>query len=390
MSCIEEGRLRAWLDHDLPEEKGVDVANHLETCPHCREQVDALTRRGAWIAHLLNSHPEPQAPDVTEAALDRFRLRRQQEAAAISPRRIAWRPALAAAAVLVMVAGLVFTSTGRAWAEHVLTMLRIEKVTAVPVDLSPLSSPEGHNAGQMLAHLLNSDLVVTMKPQPPQPVADQAAAAQAAGFDVRLPAGGQAPAKLAVGSEAAFQITLHRDNLQAILDAAGRPDLQLPANLDNALIAVHVPRSVVARYGACPAPHGPNQTKPAQPSRPHTYPGCTILMQAPSPTVSVPPGLNLQQLATIGLELTGMSASAAANYTSTVNWTSTLVIPVPERIANSASVSVDGQQGVLIRRAGGNQSAPGYQLVWTRHGIIYAIAGWGDPAAALAMADTLQ
>jgi hypothetical protein len=264
-------------------------------------------------------------------------------------------------------------------------MLRIEKVTAVPVDLSTFSSPEGRSAGQMLARLLNSDLVVTMKPQKPQPVADQAAAAQMAGFTVRLPVGDNAPAHLFVGSETAFQITLHRQRLQAILDEAGRPDLQLPANLDNALIAVHIPRSVLARYGNCPAPDEGSSA-----SRPHAYPGCRMLMQVPSPTVSVPPGLNLQQLAAIGLELTGMSPSLAESYTRTVNWTSTLVIPVPERMANSEAVSVDGEQGVLIRRARPNQAMPNYQLVWTRHGIIYAIAGWGDSASALAMANTLQ
>lgn len=390
MTCIDEGRLRAWLDHELAEEQNADIANHLGTCAQCRERVDSLRQSTAFMAHCLGPDHEAQGPAPIEAALGRFHLR-QQESVPDSPRRIAWRPALAVAAALLVIAGIVSTSAGRAWAEHVLAMLRIEKVTAVPVDFSVFTSPEGHNAGQMLARLLNSDLVITMQPLKPQPVADQAAAAHAAGFDVRLPVDANAPGRLAVGGETAFQMTLHRESLQAILDEAGRPDLQLPANLDNALIAVHIPRSVIARYGPCPVPgeHRERQS-PEPPSRPHAYAGCTILRQVPSPTVSVPPGLNLQQLATIGLELTGMSASAAEDYTRTVDWTSTLVIPVPDRIANSSSVTVDGQQGVLIRRAGRNQNGPDYQLVWTRRGMIYAITGWGDPASALAMADTLR
>lgn len=391
MTCIDDGRLRAWLDHELTEEQGVDVANHLEVCALCRERADVLTRGIAFAAHLLGADPEPQESVQTEAALHRFRLHQQRERAADIPRRMVWRPIWAAAAALIMIAGIASTSAGRAWAEHVLAMLRIEKVTAVPVDFSALSSPGGRNTGEMLARLLNSDLVVTMKPQAPQPVADQAAATHAAGFDVRLPDGSNALAQLSVGSEAAFQITLHRQSLQAILDEAGRSDLQLPDTLDNALIAVHIPRSVVARYGSCPAP-GTRVEKhtPGKPSPPHAYPGCTVLVQVPSPVVSVPPGLNLQQLATVGLELSGMSPSTAEHYTSTVDWSSTLVIPVPERIASSESVSVDGQQGVLIRREGSQQTMPAYQLVWTRHGIIYAITGWGDPASALAMANTLQ
>lgn len=389
MTCMEDGRLRAWLDHELPEDHGIEVANHIEECGHCRERADALKQQMSRVADLLGSQPAQAEPGQTEAAWERWLRRRQGEMETPSRRRLAWRPALAAAAALIAIVGIVSTSAGRAWAEHVLAMLRIEKVTTVPVDLSVLSSPEGRNAGQMLARMLNTDLVVTMKPQPPQPVADAAAAAKAAGFDVRLPFEPPAPAQLAVGGEAAFQITLHRQSLQAILEEAGRSDLRLPDNIDNALLAVHIPRSVVARYGSCPKPEA-RREEPAPSSPPKGYPNCTVLVQVPSPTVSVPPGLNLQQLAAIGLELTGMSASEAEGYTRAVDWTSTLVIPVPERIASSESVPVDGQQGVLIRRGGDQNAAPRYQLVWTRHGIIYGIAGWSDPSAALAMANNLQ
>ena len=112
-------------------------------------------------------------------------------------------------------------------------------------------------------------------------------------------------------------------------------------------------------------------------------------MQVPSPTVSVPPDLNLQQMAAVGLQLTGMSPSQAETLVRSIDWTSTLVIPVPERIANSQTVSVDGQTGVLILQQR-NPSASGYNLVWTRKGIVYSISGWGDSAQALQMADSLQ
>lgn len=395
MKCIDEGCLRAWLDRELDPEQDAAVANHVESCSLCREQAEALSRRSTGIAGLIGAEAaEAGAPD-TEAALQRWRMRRREAAAAaVASRwfeRWHWRPALAAAAALAVVIVVASTATGRAWAEHVLAMLRIEKVTTVPVDFSSLSTPEGHGAGEMLARLVHSDLVVTMKPQKPQSVADPATAARVAGFALRLPAVHPAPAQLTVGGEAAFQFTLHRQSLQAILNEAGRSDLQLPADIDNALVAVHIPHPVMARYGSCPAPQERgDKTRPQAPRRPHVYSGCVLLIEVPSPTVSVPPDLNLSQLAAIGLQMAGMSQAEAENYTRAIDWTSTLVIPVPEQIANSAPITVDGQQGVLIRRSGGEGAAPRYRLVWTRAGIVYSIGGWGDPAQGIQMANSLE
>lgn len=397
MNCIEEGRLRAWLDHELDPEPMRQVADHLQRCAHCGAAAERLAQRSGRLAQWLETGESDAAgqSSLTESALLRWRSRRMAAMAAAPAKIRWWRAAwllsprtLATAAALLVVVVISSSTVGRAWAARVLEMLRVQKVTAIPVDSAVFSSPQGKQAGQMLDQLISSSLVVTMKPGQPLPVSSAAAASQAAGFAVRLPAGLPAPARLLVHGEAAFQMTLDRSRLQAILDEAGRSDLQLPADVQNALIAVHVPHLVSARYGACPAASG--SSGPGGEGRHRgAYPGCTILMQVPSPTVSVPPDLNLQQMAAVGLQLTGMSPSQAETLVRSIDWTSTLVIPVPERIANSQTVSVDGQTGVLILQQR-NPSASGYNLVWTRKGIVYSISGWGDSAQALQMADSLQ
>jgi hypothetical protein len=116
---------------------------------------------------------------------------------------------------------------------------------------------------------------------------------------------------------------------------------------------------------------------------------CVLLAQIPSPTVNAPPDLDVQQLAEIGLQFTGMSAKQAHDFSQTVDWTSTLVIPIPRNGSTYKQIAVDGVTGYLIQRPAGD--APQYALVWLKNGIIYAIGGFGsDTAAALAMGNSLK
>src|SRR5207247_4976309 len=57
----------------------------------------------------------------------------------------------------------------------------------------------------------------------------------------------------------AFQVVLNRQRAQALLDDAGRSDLQLPGAIDGATISVDVPKGVTAAYGGCPLPAGDAQ-----------------------------------------------------------------------------------------------------------------------------------
>ena len=144
-------------------------------------------------------------------------------------------------------------------------------------------------------------------------------------------------------------MTLNRDRLQSILDEFGRSDLQLPSSIDGALLAVHVPKSVTAVYGQCPH-HGKGDSN-EQP-KPADLAGCVMLVQVPSPTVSVPPELNIQQLATLALQAAGMSPQDAQAFCETVDWTSTLVLPIPRDAASYETTNVDGVEGTLIATRG--------------------------------------
>ncbi len=299
--------------------------------------------------------------------------------------RLAWT-----AAVVVLVLALVLgVPDVRAWAGQFLNLFRVQQVTVLPVDLSGLNQLSSNNTlAQQVSQILSSSIVMDRKHTAPSPAASQAEASQAAGFTVRLPASG-APSQLMVDQGFAFHFTVDRSRAQAVLNEAGRKDLELPQSIDGANIAVNVPASVTAAYGICPTPGKAAGDPDIAGSAGRNYPDCVMLVQIPSPTVSAPPNVDVKQLAQIGLEFTGMDAQSAQQFADTVDWTTSLVIPIPKNAATYKQVEVDGVKGFLIQRP--VDDAPEYSLVWVKNGIIYVIGSLGNNTQqAIDMANSLK
>jgi hypothetical protein len=272
------------------------------------------------------------------------------------------------------------------WGQKILAMLRIQKVAVVPVNLAALAESGNREQQQLLARLISDNVVVTMNPGQPEAVPNAEAASRMAGFSVKAFNGASSPARISVSNEAAFHMTLDRDRMQAVLDQAGRSDIQIPASADGSTVAVHVPRLVRLQYGTCSELRAHPNAAPLPVS---VDQGCMTFIQVPSPTVSVPPNLNLAPLAEAGLQIAGLSAEEARSFTQTVDWSSTLVLPVPQS-GSYRSVSVDGTKGTVIEVPPRGDFSGHYYLVWLKNGIIYSIDGRGSSAPALAAAASLD
>ena len=226
-------------------------------------------------------------------------------------------------------------------------------------------------------------------PAKPVQASDAAQASKLSGFTVRLPAGSTA-SSLTVTDAAAFTFKIDRTKAQALLDEAGRTDLVLPASIDGEDISVNIPSGVSAAYGTCPAPTNGDAVEKnfGGGSAGRQYTDCILMEEIPSPVVKAPADMDIAQLAKIGLEFTGMTADQAAAFTSSVDWTSTLVIPIPKNAATYQQVPVDGVIGTLIQRPA--DDVPQYSLIWIKNGIIYAIGGMGTGSdKAIQMANSL-
>jgi hypothetical protein len=289
-------------------------------------------------------------------------------------------------ALVLLVLILAFPWT-RTLAGELLNLFRVQQVQVVPVDFTGLEQLTGDGAlGNQFTELISDSVNWVQEPGEPVVAASAEEASQLAGFNVRLPAG-MTPSQINVTSGAVFSFTLDRTKAQTLLDEAGRSDLVLPASVDGAEILVDIPASVSVAFGTCPRPGSGVSGNNEQSTTERRYPDCVILAQIPSPSVNAPADLDIEALARIGLEFTGMSSEEAAELTSTVNWTSTLLVPIPRSAAIHEQVSVDGVTGTLIQASGDTSQ---FALLWVKDGIIYTISGLGtDSQRAVEMANSL-
>jgi len=303
-------------------------------------------------------------------------------------RRPVWIGVIAA----ILVAGTFSAPAVRSLVQKSLASLRVQKVQAVNVDLSPFvdanANPTLH---QMVAQMI-SDKVQVIVNENDQPASDAAAAGQLAGFHVQLLSARRDSPTLIVGGEHKVDLTIDRERLQAIASEAGHADLVLPQSLDGASVAVQIPRSVNAQYGTCPGPATTSQTIASNITGPTPattqFSDCVRLREGPSPIVKVPSSLDVRNLAQIGLETGGMTPSQAHDFLETVDWKSTLSMSVPRFLRSYEEVKVAGTRGTLLSMAG--RRGPGYTLIWVKNGIAYTLTGFGDSSQAVGLADSLK
>jgi hypothetical protein len=294
--------------------------------------------------------------------------------------------------VVAVVAGILSMPAGREVVQKALGSLRMQKVQAVNVNLSPFVDPNANPAlHQMVSQMISDKVEVTVN-ESDQPAADASAATKLAGFPVRLLQVRKDAPKLVVGGEHALKMNVDRTRLQEIVKAAGHPEIVLPDALDNASVSVQIPHIVHLQYGNCPARTTAagaiaGQVIEKTPSATQ-YADCVRLSEGPTPIVNVPAGLDITKLAEIGLQVAGMTPSEAHEFFQTVDWKSTLTLSVPRQLRSYEQVKVGGVRGTLLTLSG--RRGPGYTLIWADKGIAYSLTGYGDSSHAIEIADSLK
>jgi anti-sigma factor RsiW len=384
MNCPTEGLLRTHIDGELSPNEADAVEQHLRSCDACRSRLSEIT----GCAELVRRKMHALAPESTEIPVDAnlaYAQYRQYDDMELDKQATGrnhilsiWkRPLWTGAAAACALALLLSFVPGRGWAQKFLAMLRVQKLAVVPIDFSAMPAGNTGN-GKLIAQLISDNVVVTMDPGRPVAASSLETARDMAGFRPRTLDALGSPQQIFVSGEAAFHMTLDRDRMQAVLEQAGRSDIQIPASVDGGTVAVHAPKLVRLLYGAC-------SEKDASSGE-----SCIEFAQVPSPTVSVPPSLNIAALAEAGLQVAGMSAAEAHRFCETVDWSSTLVIPVPQNGSSYRTVPIDGVNGTLIEAAPHGNFVGRYALIWVKNGIVYSLSGKGQPDKALSVAASLS
>jgi hypothetical protein len=230
--------------------------------------------------------------------------------------------------------------------------------------------------------MMNDQLVVTVDGERQE--VDEATARSMFGF-ARFPAALEGSAAITVEPGMHAEMTVDLALARAVLDELGYDGSQLPESLDGAEVGVDFAAAIRAVYGDCE----PGSAKWEESQSPSDWSkGCVALYQLPAPEVSAPADLELDQLGQAYLRLLGMDASEAARYSERVDWTTTLVVPLPDSTTLTyRDITVDGVQGTLLRST---RYRDDYVLTWVKNGIVYGLLGTGSDGEALEIAASLR
>jgi hypothetical protein len=309
-------------------------------------------------------------PPPQFAAQLRERLRHVDTRPAASPRRRHVLQAVACAASLLLVIGLGTLPAVRAGAENFLDLFRVVNFVAVPVPTERFTTLQH---GLDLPRMLGEQVHILQAAGAPRSVATPEQAGALSGIAVHLPSWlpeGLALQGIEVLGEQKWTVAASTQKLQQVLDTLGINDLAVPQGLDGQTATIHVYPSMRVTYGAAQAGH-------------------VVFVQGRQPDAVLPRGTDLPLLAEIGLRVLGFEPNEARRFANTIDWRTTLLVPVPASVANFHEVDIGAGKGLLIETAG-TKGPRLSQLVWSAGGSVFALIGDVRPEELFEMARSTQ
>ncbi|MBN1877405.1 MAG: zf-HC2 domain-containing protein [Anaerolineae bacterium] len=380
MKHISEGQLRAFYDDALAPVEREQVQAHLATCSQCVQLATTVEQRAMSVNSALSAlspHIE-RAPLTSRVARQHFNTYLEKSEGTMFKNLFSrrYRPMWGAITmVLLLTLSLTFAPV-RTLASNFLALFRVQKIQFV--EFNPLNLPDDEtleSAAMEIDRLINEEAIVEQSGE--TQTVDEATARTMAAFPVRFPNALTEVHQIDVQPATHIEMQVDLPRIQALFDAMGYDEIDLPESLDGAVVGVDIDTSITASYGACSS-----QDKD----------DCTLFIQMLSPNVSAPPELDVEQLGQLYLQMLGMSASEAKRFSQNIDWTTTLVVPIPSDQVKYEDVSVDGVKGSFAqtRRSGGEEKPLEYALMWVKDDIVYALIGSGDKASALEIARSLE
>jgi hypothetical protein len=284
-------------------------------------------------------------------------------------------PVLAGASLVAALA-LAFTlEPVRAAAREFLDLFRVKRFAAVPVD--PQRLQRLAQGGLDFKSLVADQVQVVVAPQKPEIVASPEAGAVAAGITVQQP--GVLPQRAALvettlGRPGSFRVQVDTGKLEALAQAAGASEIEIPAWWNGVTIDVETPPVLAMRYA---------RTTELGDGRPPREDGF-MLLQSAIPQVELPEGFDLATLGRLGLRLAGMSAEEALSFSRAIDWRATMLVPVPVQGGTFREVEVSGHQGLLVTIQPPPRTTPDGParrsqslLLWSTADKVFALQGPG-------------
>ncbi|HRQ41392.1 MAG TPA: DUF4367 domain-containing protein [Chloroflexota bacterium] len=319
--------------------------------------------------HELLAYLEPKAEDApyqTSRALAQVRQKiaaTEKDTGAVRLPQFLAAPGRRYAAAGVLAALLLLLAfsfpTVRAAASEFLSLFRVQNFAAITISPEQIAllnkvAQEGLTPGkvEIMADPGQLTLVGSLKE----------AATRAGMASVQTIGELGEPTAVYVSSPGSGRLTIDLAGARGILDAVGADPLLLPDSLDGAQVNVAVFAGVDQQWQD------------------------VHFLQSPSPLVEYPEGLDTAVLGQALLQLLGLNEGEATRLSQEIDWTSTLLLPIPQDIASYQEVTVDGVSGMAVSELDGRAAT----LIWQKDGVIYTLFGNRSATELLALTKSLK
>ena len=307
------------------------------------------------------------APDHTPSARQALARFHQQVNTPIFYRRSfmntnKWRFATLVAVVMILLVGMVTFPQTRALASQFLGLFRVQKFTAIGISAEQLANLE--KIGELGLH--PGEMTILEEPSEPQQFTDINAA-----IPVWNEMSGQPfysaydlgnPQEVSVVGGSKGYLTIDLTSARAILQAGGVDPSLLPDSLEGAQVNV--------------------QTYPVLHQ---SWEGVTLL-QTRSPELGYPTDVNPAVIGEAMLRLMGVNEIEAAGLAQQIDWSATMVLPIPTQFSSFREVRVAGAVGLAVESA----DSRGNMILWQQDGTLFAVIGDMETTELLNIADQLR
>ncbi len=263
--------------------------------------------------------------------------------------------------MLLVVFGMAFSFPAvRAAASDFLGLFRVQKFAAVSISADQLALLE--NIAR--EGLMPGEVIIANEPGAITPADSLAEAARLTGLSTVHSLG-------LLGDPDEIYVA-DGGNGRFIIDVAGSRQILQMAGADPTLLADELDGKAVEVV--------------IYPGVQQTWVDGTTLLQTPVPLVEYPGDLDPVPLGEAMLQAVGMNADEAARLARSIDWTSTLLLPIPQDIATFNEVTVNGSSGLVLSSTGGQFNA----LIWQQADVLYVLSGSGSANELLRLANSLR
>lgn len=360
--CFDEGTLQAYLDGEVTKDEKQHMENHLAGCSRCQALLKELADNSAFVDLHLTTYKkhldrlEPAAGYHGEVSKNE---NHQQKKGVLA--MIARYKKLAGAVAVVALLGISLSfAPVRTVAAQLLTLFRVEKIETTGISIDDLNQIQQafYNNGTKM-NIENFGKITNERTGNSTQVSWEEAQ-KALSFKPLKPS--YLPDKLKMqpfyGLDPTTNInfTLNVKNVNAIISELGGKHL-LPDGLEGKTFTLSIPQAL--QFSASGGEG--RDTKHLN------------LIQAPSPEIKLPEGVNVDEVRKAILDLPVIPPEVKQKLAALKDWQNTLYVPQPKN-GTTEEITVNGGSGVLVKEKWSDDRY-NHTLIWQKDGMLYIMHG---------------